>query len=92
MINIFNLGGSMNMVISLLLSLSFFIGILLIISHESFISLNKALQQEYGIKRRLAPAVEDTYIDIVDSFLTTHRVWAGLIIAISAFILLLLYK
>ena len=92
MINILSPGGTMNVVIFLLLSLSFFIGILLIISRESFISLNKALQQEYGIKRRLAPVVEDAYIDVVDSFLTKHRVWAGLLIAISAFVLLLLYK
>ncbi len=92
MIAILGWDGSVSMIIYLLLSFTFFIGILLIVSQESFIALNKALQNEYGLKRRLTPKVEDTHIDVIDKFLIKHRVLAGLFISVCAFVLLLIYK
>ena len=92
MINILELGGSVKMMVYLLLSLSFFIGILLMISQESFSALHKVLQEEYGIKKKLVPMMEDVYIDVVDKFLVRNRLWAGLFIAIASFTLLLINK
>ena len=92
MIELFGLDVSLQFLVYLMLSFSFFIGIILLVSPNAFDALNTALQKEYGIKRRLAPKVEDSRIDFVDRILLKYRTLAGLLIALSAFALLILYK
>ena len=75
---------------NLMLSLAFFVGILLMVSRDAFVTLNKDLQREYGIKRRMAQKLEDVHIDVVDRTFLKYPVPAGLLIAIAAFILLLI--
>ena len=74
----------------LMLSFAFFIGIILMISRDAFITLNRDLQREYGIKRRLSAKLEDVYIDVVERASLKYPVFVGLFIAIFAFILLLM--
>ena len=52
----------------------------------------RALQKEYGLKRRLAPKLEDAHINFIDRVLMKYRVLAGMTICLASFFLLLLYK
>ena len=83
---------SAEMFVYLMLSLSFFVGIMLIVSYEAFRHFDAALKKEYGWRRRLFPKIEDTSNTLVDVIITKYPLTSGIIIAVSAFILLLLYK
>ena len=78
-----------------LVSLGFFVGIVLMVSPEAFDVLNKALSKEYGIKTRLIPRIELKAIHILDKIITknrTHGMIIGFIIASASFVLLLAYR
>ena len=90
MMGIFGLTVSMKFLANLMLSLAFFVGILLMVSRDALITLNRDLQREYGIKRKMAQKLEDVYIDVVDRTSLRYPVPVGLLIAVAAFILLLL--
>jgi hypothetical protein len=92
MLDLLGLGVSARFLFQLLLGISFFIGIMLIVSGEAYGILHKELQKEYGIKKRLAPKIENTEIDLIDRILIKYRFKAGLFIAITSFFLLLIYK
>ena len=92
MLEVFGLDVSARVLVDLMLSFSFFVGLILVVSREAFGAFHKALQKEYGLKRRLAPKLEDSGSDIIDKILMKYRVFAGLIISITAFFLLLAYR
>ena len=92
MLRVFGLDLSTKVLVDLMLSFSFFVGIVLMVSSEAFGAFHKALQKEYGLKRRLAPKLEDTKFDIIDQVLMKYRVFAGMLICLTSFFLLLLYK
>ena len=92
MLEIMGLDISAKFLIFLMLSLAFFVGLLLLVSHEAFAVFHSKLQQEFGLKRRIAPKLEDTQVDVVDKVLLQYRFLAGLLICLAAFFLLLLYK
>ena len=80
------------LVIYFMLSLAFFVGILLLVSQEAFNIFNDDLKKEYGIKKRLFPKIEDQWFNLVDFVVLKYRFWAAILITVAAFILLLLYK
>ncbi len=92
MVEIFSLDISLKFLFKLMLSLAFFVGILLMVSQEAMQVFHKNLQKEFGLKRRIAPKLEDDASDIVDRVLIKYRVLAGLLIAMCSFFLLLIYK
>lgn len=77
---------------SLLLSFAFFVGIMLLVSRNAFTQFDSALQKEYGLKYQLLPKLEQPKIQFVDWLLLRYRFFSGLLISISAFILLLLSR
>ncbi len=95
MFTIFDLVEIIKLVLRFLISFSFFIGIVLIVSPEAFDALNKALSKEYGIKTRFIPRMELKAIHILDKIITNNRAYgiiAGILIAVISFVLLLINK
>lgn len=92
MLNAFGVPESAQVITYLLLSFSFYCGILLLVSKEAFEMFDKSLQREYGVKRTILPFLEKTRIDIVDPLLLKYRLAAGLLISVTSFVLLLIYK
>ncbi len=92
MFEVLGLDISGKIIFFLMLSFSFFVGILLMVSREGFDAFNKALQKEYGLRKRIAPQIEDTHVDVVDKILTRYRFMAGMLICLASFFLLLIYK
>ena len=92
MLEVFGLDVSAKILIYIMISFSFFVGIILMVSQEAFSAFHKSLQKEYGLKRRLSPKIENTYIDFIDRVLMKYRVLAGMLISLTAFFLLLMYK
>jgi hypothetical protein len=83
---------SFNMIFYILVSIGFFVGIILMVAPDAYKSLHDALQKEYGIKKRFIPKIEDTKIETIDRALTKNRVIAGMLVSIVSFLLLLIYK
>ena len=92
MLEVFGWDISGKLLFNLMLSFAFFVGIILMVSREAFSAFHKALQKEYGLKRKLAPKLEDPQFDIIDKILMKYRVMAGMLICITTFFLLLLYR
>lgn len=90
--DIWGIGLSANMFFYIMVSFGFVIGIMLMVSPESFESFHRSLQREYGLKVRLVPRIENTTIELIDKAIIKNRVMSGLVISVTAFILLLLYK
>lgn len=86
------LSESLSMIIYLMLSFAFFVGIMLLVSEESFRFFNTALEKEYGLKQRLIPGIENTQNKFIDFVILKYRMFSGLCIVIASFMLLLLYK
>ncbi len=76
----------------LMLSIAFFIGIMLMVSQQALVILNNDLQKEYGVKKRLIGGIENRQINTVDRLLLKYPLVAGILIASSAFSLLLMYR
>ncbi len=72
-----------------MVSVAFFTGIILMVSPGIFDKLNRALQREFGIKKRIAPILEDTQFDFVEKAALRNRAITGLLLTLSAFLLLL---
>lgn len=83
---------STNMFFYIMVSMGFFFGIILMIAPEAYHQINNALQKEYGLKVRLLPKLEDRNVDFVDRIMIKYRKATGLMISISAFVLLLFNK
>jgi hypothetical protein len=83
---------SFNMIFLLLVSIGFFVGIMLMVSPEAYETLDKSLQKEYGIKKRFVPKIEDTKIHTVDNTLKKYRIFTGMLISIISYLLLLIFK
>lgn len=92
MTDILGLRLSLDLLFQLFLSISFFVGVILMVSPEGFEAFNKALQKEYGIKKRFIPKLEDTSVHVIDKTIIKHRIVAGMCISVMAFLLLLLTK
>ncbi|HOW36563.1 MAG TPA: hypothetical protein PL155_09160 [Candidatus Omnitrophota bacterium] len=92
MADIFGLSLSLDLLFQLVLSISFFVGIILMVSPEGFEAFNRALQKEYGIKKRFMPKLEDAATHVIDKTIIKNRVIAGMCISVMAFLLLLLTK
>ena len=92
MSRILGLNESVNLVFYLLVSIGFVVGIILMVAPKAFESLNKALQKEYGLKKRILPQLEDTSIEVVDKMVKKNTVIYGMVISTISFILLLIYK
>jgi len=88
----FGLSESASFIIRLMLSLSFFVGIMLIVSEEAFYHFNKALQREYGMRKRLISNLEDSSNNFLDWLVLKYRMLSGVLIAVAGFILLLMYN
>ena len=89
------LSQAFNLIFLLLVSFSFFMGIVLMVSPEAFDLLNKALSREYGIKTRILPKLELTAIHVLDKIITknrSHGIIAGFIISTISFLLILFRK
>ncbi len=84
--------GAAKLFIFIMLAFAFFVGVLLLVSDQAFNMFNKDLQREYGIKKRLFPKIEDSRFEFIDFLLLKYRFISGLLIAVIAFILLLIYK
>ena len=76
----------------MMVSFSFFVGIMLVVSFEAFEHFNAALQKEYGMKKRLAPKVESIENKFTDWFLTRYPLISGIFISVMSFILLLIFR
>ncbi len=76
----------------IMISFSFFVGILLLVAPEAYEHFNRALQKEYGLKVRLVPQMEDRFFSFIDKTIIKYRLAAGMVISVSAFVLLLLYR
>ncbi len=83
---------SIDMVFYILVSFAFFSGILLMVSPEAFRLFDKSLRQEYGVKKRIIPYVENKTVYAFDEFLIKHGVISGMFLSISAFVLLLIFR
>ena len=92
MLEVFGLDISAHVLFNLMLSFAFFVGLILMVSREAFGAFHQALQKEYGLKRRLAPKIENHSSDIIDKILIKYRVFAGMVICIIAFFLLLAFR
>ncbi|MDP2654370.1 MAG: hypothetical protein Q8Q08_10110 [Candidatus Omnitrophota bacterium] len=92
MLEDFGLSESLKVIVYLMISFSFFVGIMLVVSQEAFVHFDKALQREYGIRKRFLPKLEETQFKFVDWVLLKYRTLSGLLIAVIAFMLLLTYK
>ena len=89
------MGEALQLIFYFLVSFSFFMGIVLMVSPEAFDTLNKALSKEYGIKTRILPKIELTAIHVLDKIITknrSHGIIAGFIISAISFLLILLNK
>ena len=73
-------------------SFAFFVGIMLIVSYRSFESFNASLQKEFGLKKRVAPKIEDTSNAFIDWIVSRYPLISGILISVIAFILLLVFK
>jgi hypothetical protein len=80
-----------NLIFYFMISLGFFVGIVLMAAPEVYAPLNKALQKEYGLKTRLAPQIEAPN-DIIDKVIQKNMVFAGVLISTSAFMLMIVFK
>ena len=76
----------------LMLSLAFFIGIMLAVSQEAVEHFNTALKKEVGLKTRLIPQLENTEINFIDWIILKHSFFSGILISVTAFFLLLAEK
>lgn len=91
MFTAFDLIVFLQLVVRVFVSLSFAIGVILVISPEAFDMLSKALSKEYGLKTRFIPKVELKIIHLLDKIIARHRIYgilAGAVIAILSLILL----
>ncbi len=92
MLEIFGISQSLQFLAYLMLSFSFFVGVMLLVSQEAFEHFNAALQKEYGIKKTLLPKLENTRTTFVDWIILKYRFVSGILITVISFILLLMYK
>ena len=92
MYKLLGLDESLRFFVYLMLSFSFFVGILLIVSQEAFVHFNKALQKEIGLRKRIIPQLENKEIQFIDLVILKYRLFCGILISVSAFLLLLIYK
>ncbi len=92
MVDMFGLEISLQVFFNIMVSLSFFVGLILLVSPTAFKEFDKALQKEYGSKIKLVPHLENTYIDAIDRFILSNRVAAGAVIVVAAFIMLLFFR
>ena len=76
----------------LMLSLSFFIGIFLIVSREAVECLNKDFQRELGWRKYVITQLEGKKFMFIDAFVLKYPVWIGLLISVTAFMLLLSHR
>ena len=73
-------------------SFAFFVGIMLIVSYKSFETFNTSLQKEYGLKKRIAPKIENTSGIFIDWIVSRYPLISGIFISVVSFILLLVFK
>ena len=92
MIEMFALDVSIKLFFHLMVSFAFFIGVILMISSEAFEGVNRVLLREYGIKTKMIPPLESTMINTIDKFVMKNRVFAGMLISIFSFFLLIFFK
>jgi len=92
MLELLGVSESIEFVAYIMLSLAFFVGIMLTISQEAFEHFNAALQKEYGIRKKLMPKLENTKTNFVDWIVLKYRFFFGILITVAAFVLLLMYK
>ena len=92
MIEFFGLDVSSKFFFNIMVSFSFFVGVFLMASPDAFKAIDKALQKEYGMRKRLVPHIEDSYFNTLDKFILKNRVKAGFCIALFSFVLLLINK
>lgn len=89
---ILNLNEALNIFANLMISFAFFVGIMLIVSQEAFEHFNKAVAREMGIKKRILPQIENKTFHLIDFVILKYRLFSGLLIAITSFFLLLIYR
>lgn len=93
MFTAFDLVVFLQLTVRVFVSLSFAIGVVLMISPEAFDMLSKSLSKEYGFKTRFIPKFELRIIHLLDKIITRHRIYgilAGAAIAGVSFILLII--
>lgn len=92
MVEIFEFNVCAKIIFTLMVSLSFFIGIILLVAPEAYQALNKSLQKEYGLKVRLLPKIENSANFSIDQTVVKYRVFTGLLIAVTSFLLLIIFR
>ena len=92
MVDKFGLIESMEIFFNLMISLSFFVGIMLVVSTEAFDHFNCALQKEFGIRKKIIPSVEDSANHFVDWLILKYPFFAGIFISVASFALMMVYK
>ena len=83
---------SISMFFYIMVSIGFVIGIILMVAPEAYELLSKALNREYGLKHRFFRKIENDKFENLDRFATRHSVVIGMILSITTFILLIIYK
>ena len=83
---------SLSMIVYIMISFSFFVGILLLVSQEAFQHFNSALEREYGIRYRISPKLENNQNKFLDWVILKYRLISGVLIVTASFFLLLIYK
>ena len=92
MIEAFGLGMSVKLFFHLMISFSFFVGIILMVSSEAFESVSHVFLKEYGVKTKVFPPLENTVTDAIDKVVIKNRVLGGMLISIFSFFLLVFFK
>jgi len=77
---------------NLMLALAFFIGIFLIVSREAVECLNRDCQREFGWRKYVLYELEGRRFGFIDAFVLKYPIWVGLVISVTAFILLLVNR
>ncbi|MFP4473600.1 MAG: hypothetical protein ACLFPX_07040 [Candidatus Omnitrophota bacterium] len=86
------LNDSWQLIVEIMLCMTFFIGIMLVVSAESVTILNRDFQKEIGFRKRFFPKLEDAKESPIDRAILQRPFWFGILIAVTSFLLLLLYR
>ena len=92
MTDLWGLGVSAKVFFHVMVSVAFIVGILLMVAPDVFQALNRILQKEYGMRKRVAPKLEETQIDVIERVALKNRVLTGVALAVISFVLLLILK
>ena len=81
---------SVKVAMRLLLTFAFAGSLFVVVDIEAYKKLNKFLTKEYGLTKRIIPAIETAKISVED-FVVKNRKFFGSMFLVASFVLLTLY-